>query len=71
MRTPLFYKRVDSRHKLPIAPNLLGQRFSTTAPNQAWVGDITHIWPAEGWAYLAVLLELSPVASSAGRYASH
>jgi transposase InsO family protein len=48
----------DSRHKLPIAPNLLGRRFTATAPNQAWVGDITYTWTAEGWAYLAVLLDL-------------
>ena len=44
--------------KLPIAPNLLGQCFTATAPNQVWVGDITYIWTAEGWAYLAVLLDL-------------
>jgi transposase InsO family protein len=53
-----FRHRTDSRHKLPIAPNLLGQNFTATAPNQAWVGDITYIWTAEGWAYLAVLLDL-------------
>ena len=53
-----FRHTTDSRHKLPIAPNLLGQNFSATAPNQAWVGDITYIWTAEGWAYLAVLLDL-------------
>ena len=53
-----FRHTTDSRHKLPIAPNLLGQNFTATAPNQAWVGDITYIWTAEGWAYLAVLLDL-------------
>lgn len=53
-----FRHTTDSRHKLPIAPNLLGQRFTAAAPNQAWVGDITYIWTAEGWAYLAVLLDL-------------
>lgn len=53
-----FRHTTDSRHKLPIAPNLLGQRFTATAPNQVWVGDITYIWTAEGWAYLAVLLDL-------------
>jgi transposase InsO family protein len=40
------------------SPNLLQQDFTATAPNQAWVGDITYIWTAEGWAYLAVLLDL-------------
>lgn len=53
-----FRRTTDSNHKLPIAPNLLEQDFTTSAPNQAWVGDITYIWTAEGWAYLAVLLDL-------------
>ena len=53
-----FRHTTDSNYKLPVAANLLGQRFTATAPNQAWVGDITYIWTAEGWAYLAVLLDL-------------
>jgi transposase InsO family protein len=53
-----FRHTTDSNHRLPVAPNLLEQNFTATAPNQAWVGDITYIWTAEGWAYLAVLLDL-------------
>jgi putative transposase len=53
-----FRYTTDSQHKLTIAPNLLAQCFTATAPNQAWVGDITYIWTAEGWAYLAVLIDL-------------
>jgi len=53
-----FRHTTDSQHKLPIAPNLLEQNFFATAPNQAWVGDITYIWTAEGWSYLAVLIDL-------------
>lgn len=53
-----FRRTTDSRHKLPVATNLLERRFTATAPNEAWVGDITYIWTAEGWAYLAVLLDL-------------
>ena len=53
-----FRHTTDSRHQLPVAPNLLAQNFTATAPNQAWVGDITYIWTAEGWSYLAVLLDL-------------
>ena len=53
-----FRRTTDSKHSLPVAPNLLERRFTATAPNQAWVGDITYIWTAEGWAYLAVLLDL-------------
>jgi putative transposase len=53
-----FRRTTESGHKLPVAPNLLERRFTSSAPNQAWVGDITYIWTAEGWAYLAVLLDL-------------
>ena len=48
----------NSRHSLPVAPNLLGQNFTADAPNQKWVSDITYIWTDEGWLYLAVVLEL-------------
>ena len=40
------------------APNLLNQDFSATRSNQKWVGDITYIDTAEGWLYLAVILDL-------------
>ena len=40
------------------APNLLSQDFSATAPNQKWVSDITYIETAEGWLYLASILDL-------------
>ncbi len=36
-----------------MAPNLLNQDFTATAPNQAWCGDITYIANDEGWLYLA------------------
>ena len=41
-----------------IAPNLLKQDFAADAPNRVWVGDITYVWTAKGWSYLAVLLDL-------------
>ena len=40
------------------APNWLNQDFSASAPNQKWVCDITYIATAEGWLYLAVVLDL-------------
>ena len=43
----------DSRHKLPVAENILGQRFQVNAPNKVWVSDITYIPTDEGWLYLA------------------
>lgn len=48
-----FRATTDSKHNLPIADNLIGQRFETTAPNQVWVTDITYIPTEEGWLYLA------------------
>jgi transposase InsO family protein len=40
------------------APNRLRQVFQVSAPNRVWTGDITAIATAEGWVYLAVLLDL-------------
>jgi putative transposase len=48
----------DSRHGYAVAPNLLARQFDVSAPDQVWAGDITYIWTAEGWLYLAVLLDL-------------
>jgi transposase InsO family protein len=41
-----------------IAPNLLNREFSAAFPNQKWVSDITYIGTAEGWLYLAVVMDL-------------
>jgi putative transposase len=48
----------DSKHNLPIAPNVLDRKFTVAAPNQAWVGDFTYIPTAEGWLFLAVVIDL-------------
>jgi len=40
------------------APNRLKQDFSAAAPNRKWVSDFTYIETAEGWLYLAVVLDL-------------
>jgi transposase InsO family protein len=53
-----FRVTTDSRHRYPVAPNLLQRQFATQAPDQAWVGDITYLWTAEGWLYLAVVIDL-------------
>ncbi len=47
----------DSRHTFDIAPNLLDREFSAAAPNRVWMGDMTYIPTAEGWCYLAVLID--------------
>ena len=48
----------NSRHDLPVAPNLLNRNFTVAAPNQAWSGDITYIPTEEGWLFLAVVIDL-------------
>jgi putative transposase len=48
-----FKVTTDSRHSLPVAGNLLSQKFEASAPNQIWMSDITYIPTGEGWLYLA------------------
>lgn len=48
----------DSNYIMPVAPNLLAQYFTASAPNQKWAGDITYIATSEGWLYLAVVIDL-------------
>lgn len=48
-----FKATTDSNHTLPVADNLLEQKFKATAPNQVWVTDITYIPTDESWLYLA------------------
>ena len=48
-----FKATTDSRHKLPVADNILGQQFTVTAPNKVWTSDITYVPTDEGWLYVA------------------
>ncbi|MBU9671784.1 IS3 family transposase, partial [Burkholderia pseudomultivorans] len=48
----------NSNHGLPVAPNLLERNFTALAPNQVWTSDITYLATAEGWLYLAVVIDL-------------
>jgi len=48
-----FKTTTNSCHDLPIAPNLLEQRFAITVPGTVWGTDITYIATDEGWLYLA------------------
>jgi putative transposase len=48
----------DSKHALPVAANVLDQRFDTSRPDQTWTADITFIPTGEGWLYLAVVMDL-------------
>jgi putative transposase len=56
-----FRATTNSKHKLPIAPNILDRRFAVEdicAIDSVWASDITYIDTCEGWLYLAVILDL-------------
>jgi transposase InsO family protein len=53
-----FKVTTDSKHNLPVAPNLLDRQFEVKEPDMVYVADITYIWTHEGWLYLAVVLDL-------------
>jgi transposase InsO family protein len=48
----------DSNHNMPVAGNLLGQKFEVSGPNKIWVSDITYIATDEGWLYVAAVKDL-------------
>jgi putative transposase len=53
-----FVVTTDSKHNLPIAPNLLDRHFQPDTPNAVWTSDITYIRTEEGWLYLAAVIDL-------------
>ena len=53
-----FVHTTDSKHTLPVSPNVLARQFEKPLPNQAWVCDITYIHTRSGWLYLAAVLDL-------------
>jgi len=48
-----FKATTDSKHRLPVAENILGQQFKVYEPNTVWISDITYVPTDEGWLYLA------------------
>jgi putative transposase len=53
-----FKKTTDSDHGGPVAINVLAQDFAAEGPDQKWGVDISYVWTAEGWLYLAIVLDL-------------
>jgi putative transposase len=48
----------DRGERSAVAGNVLDRQFQADAPNQKWVADFTYLWTAEGWLYVAVVLDL-------------
>lgn len=58
MRKKFKVNTTDSNHNLPIAPNILDRDFKSELADTKYVGDITYIHTAEGWLYLATVIDL-------------
>jgi putative transposase len=41
-----------------VAPNVLDRTFEAAAPNRKWIADFTYVWTAEGWLYVAAVIDL-------------
>jgi putative transposase len=48
----------DTGERTAISDNLLDRSFEAAAPNQKWIADFTYIWTAEGWLYVAAVVDL-------------
>ena len=53
-----FRVTTNSDHEHPIAENVLARNFQASGPNEKWTTDITYVWTAEGWLYLAIVMDL-------------
>ena len=52
-----FKVTTHSKHRRPVASNLIQRNFTAKQPNRLWTSDITYIRTQEGWLYLAVFLD--------------
>ncbi len=57
-KRPWVPRTTDSRHALPVAPNLLNRQCAVAAPNRVWGSDLTYLPTQEGWLYLAIVVDL-------------
>ena len=48
----------DAGQRHGVSPNILDRAFVASAPNQKWIADFTYIWTAEGWLYVAAVVDL-------------
>lgn len=58
MHRKFVVRTTDSRHDLPVADNVLDRQFQASRPDQKWACDITYVPTAEGFLYLAAVIDL-------------
>ena len=46
------------RQLAAVAANVLDRTFAAPAAHRKWIADFTYIWTAEGWLYVAVVIDL-------------
>ena len=49
---------LGERQAAAVAPNVLDRSFEAAAPNRKWIADFTYVWTAEGWLYVAAVIDL-------------
>jgi len=49
---------LGERQVAAVAPNVLDRSFEAPAPNRKWIADFTYVWTAEGWLYVAAVVDL-------------
>jgi putative transposase len=49
---------LGERQATAVAPNVLNRSFEAPAPNRKWIADFTYVWTAEGWLYVAAVVDL-------------
>jgi len=54
-----FKVTTNSKHAEPVAPNVLNREFPVRTSDSVWCADITYVWTASGWVYLAAILDLA------------
>src|SRR3954453_22699438 len=56
---PRVPRTTDSRHDLPVAPNLLDRKFAAERPDAVWLADVSYLPTGEGWLYLAAIKDVA------------
>jgi putative transposase len=49
---------LGERQVAAVAANVLDRTFEAPTPNLKWIADFTYLWTAEGWLYVAAVVDL-------------